>query len=135
MQKNTETRIAELLNAYRRKRKWKIMTVILSVIVLFNTIYAMRDAAVAVTERNAKAAQMQQVVDAALRNHALRDNTVAMIRSEFTPDAAGEAAQQETPQSSPSETASPEGGANASAEQPATPEEGTVPADQPMTPA
>ncbi|MBR0091235.1 MAG: hypothetical protein IJP92_06025, partial [Lachnospiraceae bacterium] len=157
MQKNTETRIAELLNAYRRKRKWKIMTVILSVIVLFNTIYAMRDAAVAVTERNANEGRLQLAVDAALRNHALADNTVAMIRSEFTPDSGstdaslpleGEVSPQGTEEVAPpvegtvhaEQPVTPAEGivpaeGTVPAEQPVTPAEGTVPAEQPVTPA
>ncbi|MBQ6735281.1 MAG: Cna B-type domain-containing protein [Lachnospiraceae bacterium] len=143
MQKNTEKRIAELLNAYRRKRKWKVMTIILSAIVLFNTIYAMRDAAVAVTERNAYEAHLKQTVDAALRNSASTDIAKAMIRSDFIPDETGTPAdgteppaeqpeapaeQPETPVEQPAEETAP-------AEQPEVPAEETVPAEQPVTPA
>ncbi|MBR5970686.1 MAG: Cna B-type domain-containing protein [Lachnospiraceae bacterium] len=85
MQNHTEKRVAELLNAYRRKRKWKILTVILSVIVLFNTIYAMRDAAVAVTDSDAELAELQEVVDEAVRRSEAETGAPSEITAEFTP--------------------------------------------------
>lgn len=54
MPNKTQQMISGLLEAYKRKRRWKVLTIILSVVVLCNTFYAMQNAAVAVTDQTAE---------------------------------------------------------------------------------
>ena len=62
MQNNIQQRISGLLNAYKRNRRWKILTIVLSVAVLCNTFYAMRQAAVAVTQNSADETAVADVI-------------------------------------------------------------------------
>ncbi|MBR0163943.1 MAG: Cna B-type domain-containing protein [Lachnospiraceae bacterium] len=62
MQNKLQQRITGLLNAHRVKRKWKILTIVLSVIVLCNTFYALQNAAVALNDKNEEQ-QFEQTID------------------------------------------------------------------------
>ena len=87
MQETFRQHVQQLMKDHKRRSLWKRATAVLSAVVLLSTFLSLRNFAIAVTEEKAAEAQISEAVQAALAETASGREDVALVTTEFTPEA------------------------------------------------